>query len=54
MPELNALANHVFEFAVHDIVGVQLRNTATVGGSIYKSLWFFGRALGIFGARFVC
>ena len=41
---LNALVNHVFEFAVHDIVGVQH----------LRSLWFFGRALGIFGARFVC
>ncbi len=38
--ELNALVNHVFEFAVHDIVGVQLRNTATVGGSIYGRFGF--------------
>ena len=37
---LNALVNHVFEFAVHDIVGVQLRNTATVGGSIYSRFGF--------------
>lgn len=37
---LNALVNNVFEFAVHDIVGVQLRNTATVGGSIYGRLGF--------------
>ena len=37
---LNALVNHVFEFAVHDIVGVQLRNTATVGGSIYGRFGF--------------
>ena len=28
--ELNALVNNVFEFAAHDIVGVQLRNTATL------------------------
>ena len=64
---LNALVNHVFEFAVHDIVGVQLRNLATVGGSIYskrsarrglrqrlRPLWLLGRALGVPGARFVC
>ena len=38
--ELNALVNNVFEFAVHDIVGVQLRNTATVGGSIYGRFGF--------------
>ena len=38
--ELNALVNHVFEFAVHDIVGVQLRNLATVGGSIYSRFGF--------------
>ena len=38
--ELNALVNHVFEFAVHDIVGVQLRNSATVGGSIYGRFGF--------------
>ena len=38
--ELNVLVNHVFEFAVHDIVGVQLRNTATVGGSIYGRFGF--------------
>ncbi len=37
---LNALVNNVFEFAVHDIVGVQLRNTATVGGSIYGRFGF--------------
>ena len=36
----NAMINHVFEFAVHDIVGVQLRNTATVGGSIYGRFGF--------------
>ncbi len=36
----NAMVNHVFEFAVHDIVGVQLRNTATVGGSIYGRFGF--------------
>ena len=38
--ELNALVNNVFEFAVHDIVGVQLRNTATVGGNIYGRFGF--------------
>ena len=38
--ELNALVNNVFEFAVHDIVGVQLRNLATVGGSIYSRFGF--------------
>lgn len=38
--ELNALVNNVFEFGVHDIVGVQLRNTATVGGSIYGRFGF--------------
>lgn len=38
--ELNALVNNVFEFAVHDIVGVQLRNTATLGGSIYGRFGF--------------
>ena len=38
--ELNALVNNVFEFAVHDIVGVQLRNTGTVGGSIYGRFGF--------------
>lgn len=37
---LNALANRVFEFAVRDIVGVQLRNSATVGGSIYGRFGF--------------
>lgn len=37
---LNALVNNVFEFAVHDIVGRQLRNTATVGGSIYGRFGF--------------
>ena len=37
---LNALVNNVFEFAVHDIVGVQLRNSATVGGSIYGRFGF--------------
>ena len=37
---LNALVNNVFEFAVHDIVGVQLRNLATVGGSIYSRFGF--------------
>ena len=37
---LNALVNNAFEFAVHDIVGVQLRNTATVGGSIYGRFGF--------------
>lgn len=36
----NAMCNHVFEFAVHDIVGVQLRNSATVGGSIYGRFGF--------------
>ncbi len=36
----NALTGNVFEFAVHDIVGVQLRNTATVGGSIYGRFGF--------------
>ena len=37
---LNAMAHNVFEFAVHDIVGVQLRNSATVGGSIYGRFGF--------------
>lgn len=36
----NAMCNRVFELAVHDIVGVQLRNTATVGGSIYGRFGF--------------
>lgn len=36
----NAMCNRVFEFAVHDIVGVQLRNAATVGGSIYGRFGF--------------
>lgn len=50
--ELNALVNNVFEFAVHDIVGVQLRNTATVGGSIYGRFGF-SDVLSAFGARLV-
>ena len=37
---LNAMVHNVFEFALHDIVGVQLRNTATVGGSIYGRFGF--------------
>ena len=37
---LNVMVHNVFEFAVHDIVGVQLRNTATVGGSIYGRFGF--------------
>ena len=36
----NTLTGNVFNHAVRDIVGVQLRNSATVGGSIYGRFGF--------------
>ena len=52
--ELNALVNHVFEFAVHDIVGVAAAQHRHGGRQHLRSLWLLGRALGVPGARFVC
>ena len=39
-PALNAWTNHAVADAVKDIVGVQFRNTATVGGSIFGRYGF--------------
>lgn len=39
-PALNALTNHAVAHAVEDIVGVQFRNTATIGGSIFGRYGF--------------
>ena len=36
----NAATNHVFDRAVRDIVGVQMRNLATVGGSLFGRFGF--------------
>lgn len=39
-PAFNAFTNHAMAHAVKDIVGVQFRNTATVGGSIFGRYGF--------------
>ena len=38
--EFNDATGHVFERAVRDIVGTQMRNLATVGGSVYGRFGF--------------
>lgn len=38
--ELNAWCDHIIEKSVRDIVGVQFRNLATIGGSIYSRFGF--------------
>ena len=55
-PGLNALSHNAVAHAVRDIVGVQFRNTATVGGSIFGR-YGFSDVLTIFlalNARVVC
>ena len=39
-PELNAMTQNAFSEAVKHIVGVQFRNSATIGGSIYGRFGF--------------
>lgn len=55
-PALNAWTNHAVSHAVRDIVGVQFRNTATVGGSIFGR-YGFSDVLTVFlalNAKVVC
>ncbi len=39
-PSFNEVTCHVFRDAVKDIVGVQMRNLATIGGSVYSRFGF--------------
>ena len=48
-PALNAWCQNMLCDSVKDIVGVQLRNMATLGGSLYSRFGFSGCFMCIFG-----
>ena len=51
---LNEYTHGAVKNAVKDIVGVQFRNLATVGGSTLGPLWVFGCSHGFSGYGYIC